>query len=386
MSGLKGCASLVVRALAGLAAAALVVVLPITLLARNLALVLFEPRALTQAVSEGLIESGMLRKTIVENLLGDETSLEGMSLGSTFQYLTPEEREAITDLFVPEAWIRDQILQVTTQFFGWFDSPSTTLVLTVDTGPVAANLTGDAAASIVERVIESWPACTLADVGGMIGSGAMPGSQGFPLCEPPEPLRGVVVSTMVGALRLLGESLPARLAIVDQGFQDTDKLMQTKEQVRLIRFVARWGILLSLALLGAITVLAVRSWKELSRWWGIPLLLGGLLALVPVLLGGRLLHWLVARLTVELGGLPALTELAEALVQAIGAAVLRPQAWHAVVFTVVGLALILLSRVGRRQPRAAATSVSDVPVRAAEPLTPPAAPEDSQDRPSGMFG
>jgi hypothetical protein len=220
----------------------------------------------------------------------------------------------------------------------------------------------------------------------MIGIGAMPGEQGFPYCEPPEPLRGVVVNATAGALRLLGQNLPVRLAIVDQGFEDTDKLMQTKEQVRLLRFVARWGILVSLALLGVITVLVVRSWKELSRWWGIPLLLGGLLAFLPVLLGGRLLHLLVSRLTGGLRGLPALAEMARALVEAIGAAILRAQAWHAAVVAAVGLLLVLLSFIRRREARAATTTVSDVPVRAAEPLTPPAGPEDSQDRPSGMFG
>ena len=386
MSAVKGCVALVAHMMAGLAAAALVVLLPITLLARNIALVLFEPKALTQVVSGRLIESGMLRETIVENLLGNGASLGGLSLESATQHLTPDEREAMVDLLVPEAWLRDQILQVTTQFFAWFDDPSTRLVLTVDTRPVAAALDGEAAAHVVEMLVESWPSCTLEDVGKMLGIGALPGDQGFPYCEPPEPLRGVVVSAAAGALRLLGESMPARLAIVNQGFEDSDHLMQTKEQVRMLRFVARWGILVSLALLGVITMLAVRSLKGLMRWWGLPLLLGGLLAFFPVLLGGRLLRLLISRLTAGLGGMPALTDLAKALAEAIGAAVLRPQAWQAALVTGVGLVLFLLSLIGHRPPRAAATHAPDAPSRASEPLTPSAPPEDAGDRASGMFG
>jgi uncharacterized membrane protein YtjA (UPF0391 family) len=387
MSGVKGCAALAARVLAGLAAAALVVLLPVTLLARNIALVLFEPQALTQAVSERLIESGMLRETIVKNLLGEETGLGGLSLETATHYLTPEERGEMIDLLVPEAWLKDQILQVTTQFFAWFDDPSTRLVLTVDTGRVAAGLEGEASARVVEMVVESWPACTLADVGKMIGIGAIPGEQGFPYCEPPEPLRSVVVSAAAGALQLLGESLPARLAVVDQGFKDSDKLMQTKEQVRMLRFVARWGIIVSLALLGVITMLAVRSWKGLTRWWGIPLLLGGLLAFLPVLLGGRILHLLVSWLTAGLSGLPALTELAQALGEAIGAEVLRPQAWQAALVTFIGLVLLLLSLIGRRRPTADPAHTPEAPAQVAEPLlTPRAAPENTQKRPSGMFG
>ncbi len=386
MHGVRGCVALSGRILAGLAAAALVVLLPISLLARNIALVLFEPQALTEVVSERLIESGLLRETIVGNLLGEEAGLDGLSFESATQYLAPDERQAMIDLLVPEAWVKDQILQVTTQFFAWFDEPSTRLVLTVDTAPVAARLEGGAAARVIEMMVESWPACTLEDVGEMIGIGAIPGDQGFPYCEPPEPLRGVVVSAAAGALQLLGEGMPARVAIVDQGFEDSDKLMQTKEQVRMLRFVARWGILASVGLLGVITVLAVRSWKAWTRWWGIPLLLGGLLAFLPVLLGGRLLRLLVSRLTVGLGGLPALTELAQALAEAIGAAVLRPQFWQAALVTLIGLVLLLLSLVGQRRPAAAAIHARAASALPAEPGTSPAAPEEPGDRPSGMFG
>ena len=387
MSGVKGCVALAARVLAGLAAAALVVLLPVTLLARNTALVLFEPQALTQAVSERLIESGMLRETIVKNLLSEETSLGGLSLEAATHYLTPEERGEMIDLLVPEVWMKDQILQVTTQFFAWFDDPSTRLVLTVNTGRVAAGLGGEAAAHVVEMVVESWPSCTLEDVGKMIGIGTIPGEQGFPYCEPPEPLRGVVVSAAAGSLHLLGESLPARLAIVDQGFKDSDKLMQTKEQVRMIRFVARWGIIVSLALLGVITMLAVRSWRGLTRWWGIPLLLGGLLASLPALMGGRLLQLLVSRQTTGLIGLPALTELAQDFGEAIGAAVLRPQAWQAALVTFIGLVLLLMSLIGRRKPTGDATHAPEVPTQVAEPLLiPPTAPENTHERPSGMFG
>jgi len=386
MRGVKGCAALTARILAGLVAAALVVVLPVTLLARNLALVLFEPQALAQAVSEQLIESGLLRETVIGSLLGDAGGVNGMSLGSAMQYLTPDEREATIGELVPEGWVKDQIVQVTTDLFAWFDSPSTRLLLTVDTAPVAASLKGTAAAGVVEAVVESWPACTLEDVGEMIGIGATPGDQGFPYCEPPEPLRGVVVSALTGALGVLGQTLPARVAIVDQEFEDTDKLLETKEQVRMLQFVARWGFLVALGLLGVITLLVVRSWKGLTRWWGIPLLLGGLLAFLPVLLGGRLLHLFVERMAAGFSGLPALMELAQALAAAIGAAALRPQAWQAAVVTAIGLALLLLSLLGRRSSGATATYASEAPARALPTSAASGGPEEAPDRPSGMFG
>ncbi len=241
MSGRRGCASVVARILAGVAAAAFIVSLPLTLLARNIAVVIFEPRALTQVVSDRLIASGLLRRTVVDNVLGGQASLEGLNLQSATRYLTAEERESMIDLLVPEAWVTDQMLRVTTEFLAWFDTPATRLVVSVDTRPLSAALGGEAAARVVETIVASWPECTADDVNRLLGIGDVPGQEGFPYCEPPEPLRGVLVRSVSGALRILGESLPANLPIVDRDFRDTGNLLQVKEQVRLVRFVSALG-------------------------------------------------------------------------------------------------------------------------------------------------
>jgi hypothetical protein len=199
-------------------------------------------------------------------------------------------------------------------------------------------------------------------------------------------LRGVLVRSVSGALRIMGESLPASLPIVDQDFKDTGNLMQVKEQVRLVRFVARWGILVSLSLLGVIMALSVRSWRGLARWWGIPLLLGGLIAFLPVLMGGAFLRLLMAQMTAGLAAMPALTELARAMTEALGAAVLRPQARQAVGAGGLGLLLCVLSFVGRRGPGVTQAPAREIPPAAPVPLVQYTEPEDPEDRPSGMFG
>jgi len=376
----------VARILAGLAAAAFIVSLPVTMLARNIAVVIFEPQALTQVVSDRLITSGLLRQTVVDAVLGGEASLEGLNLRSATQYLTPEEREALIDLLVPEAWVTGQVLRVTTEFLAWFDSPATRWVVTVDTSPLAANLEGEAAAGVVEAIIASWPDCTADDVDRLLGIGAASGQEGFPYCEPPEPLRGVLVRSVSGALRFMGESLPPKLSILDQDFADAENLMQVKEQVRLVRFVARWGILVSLSLLGVIMALAVRSWRGLARWWGIPLFLGGLIAFLPVLTGGAFLRQLMAQVTSGVGPIPALTELADATTEALGTAVLRPQARQAAGASILGLLLCVLSLVGRRGPNVTQVPAPGIHTADPIPLVKRTEPEDPRDPPAGMFG
>jgi len=383
MSGKPSCMSTLGRLLAGLAAAMFIVLLPATLLARNLALVVFDPQTLSRVVSGPLVESGMLRQVVVDNLFSSEASLEGSSLKAATQYLTQDERDGLIGRLLPDAWVQDQILRVTTAFFAWFDSPSTQLLLTVDTGPLRAQLRGEAAAGVIESIVESWPACALEDVTRMLGVGAMPGQEGFPLCEPPEPVRGLLVGALTGSLRLLADALPASLPILDQDYSSADNLMLVKEQVRLVRFVARWGILASLSLLGVIMALAVRSWRGLTRWWGIPLVLGGLLAFVPVVLGAALLKVLLARMAAGVSAIPALGAIVQALGGAIGSAILRPQAWQAVLFTGAGLLLLLLGLIGRRSPQSTAILAAEAPPA---PLVPPAEPAEERRRPSGMFG
>ena len=383
-----GCLTMMARGLALVAAALFVVLLPITLLSRNLALVIFSPPELSRLVSSRLVDQGTLRQVVVDNLFGAESNLAGIDLQGAAQHLSPEERDALIDRLLPAAWVEAQILRVTSDFFAWFDSPATRLQLSVDIDPLRAALRGEAAAGLVEAMVESWPACTLEDVTRMIGLGVVPGQEGFPYCEPPEPLRGLLVGALTGGMRLLAEGLPAEIPIVDRDFGATEDLMLAKEQVRLVRFVSRWGILASFSLLGLIMALAVRSGRDLARWWGLPLLLGGLLSFVPVVLGGPLLRLMLARFMAGAGAIPALGNLVEALAGALREAVLGPQAVQAVLLTAGGLVLVLLGFVRRSPKPAAATSMAvDVPVPAG--LIPPAdeaEPQVDAKRPSGMFG
>ncbi|MBM3122830.1 MAG: hypothetical protein FJZ97_11710, partial [Chloroflexi bacterium] len=260
-SSRPGCLTMMARGLAGVAAALFVLLLPFTLLSRNLALVIFSPPEISRLVASRLVDEGTLRQVVVDNLFGAESNVAGIDLQGAAQHLSPEERDALIDRLLPATWVEAQILRVTTDFFAWFDSPATRLQLSVDLEPVRSALRGEAAAGLVEAMVESWPACTLDDVTRMLGLGVVPGQEGFPYCEPPEPLRGLLVGALTGGMRLLAEGLPAEVPVVDQDFGDTEDLMLAKEQVRLVRFVSRWGILGSFSLLGLIMALAVRSWR-----------------------------------------------------------------------------------------------------------------------------
>jgi hypothetical protein len=97
----------------------------------------------------------------------------------------------------------------------------------------------------------------------------------------------------------------------------------------------------------------------------------------------------------SVSAIPALGEIVQSLGGAIGSAVLRPQAFQALLFTGAGLLLLVLGLIGRRGARpttmyAAEASAPVVPRRDTTdmppPLVPPAGTTENGDRPSGMFG
>lgn len=383
-----GCLRLMARGLAGAAAALFIVLLPVTLLARNVALVIFSPPELTRLVASRLADQGTLRQVVLDTLFGSESNLAGIDLQGAVQHLSPGERDALIDQLLPAAWVEAQILRVTTDFFAWFDSPETRLRLSVEIGPLREALRGEPAAGLVEAMVESWPACTLDDVTRMLGLGAVPGQEGFPFCEPPEPLRGLLVGTLTGGLRIVADGLPAEVPVVDQEFGAAEDLMLVKEQVRLVRFVSRWGILASFSLLGLIMALVVRSGRGLARWWGVPLLLGGLLSFLPVLFGGPLLRLLLSRFAAGAQALPALGNLVDALGRAMREAVLGPQAAQALLVAGAGLVLVL---VGFRRRKARPPAGGEPAGEAQAPAGPVASVDQDEGqaggtRPSGMFG
>jgi hypothetical protein len=131
--------------------------------------------------------------------------------------------------------------------------------------------------------------------------------------------------------------------------------------------------------------LAVRSWRDLARWWSVPLLLGGLLSFLPVLFGGPLLRLMLARFMAGAGAIPALGNLVETLGAGMREAVLGPQAAQAFLVSGAGFVLLLLGFRRRRSPLPA----GQVEAHAPGALVPPATDDEPQDdgkRPSGMFG
>jgi hypothetical protein len=106
---------------------------------------------------------------------------------------------------------------------------------------------------------------------------------------------------MVETLNEVIESLPDEV-VLGENFMDSDpdeKIetdedeMQVGKTARRIRTFMRLTPIVPVVLLFLIAAFGVRSFRDLLRWWGIPLLLTGLIALVFSILSIPIFNWVL---------------------------------------------------------------------------------------------
>jgi hypothetical protein len=247
---------------------------------------------MTTLLTATITETGGLRQLVMESLAGgsgSESNEAGLDLGAALSFLTPQDRAYLSQQLTPPGWAEDQMAALTAGVYEWIDNDRAQPELSVDIGPLKVALLAGGAADLVEIVVDSWPSCTVAQMAEM-GVGALLGEQNLVLCEPPEPLRSGLVGILNISISASLRAMPDRLTLSRPGAYRpaSAEMMATKERIRTVRAVAAWSWLVSPALLGLVMGLVIRTWRGLALWWGIPLMLGALLALATMV-GVRLL-------------------------------------------------------------------------------------------------
>lgn len=402
MAGSNGCLNKGMKALAIAVALVFILVLPLTLLGRDLAKVIFSPDNISGIFRSRLLESGFVNNIAAESFLSerwfDEMDTGGGDLKPMFQYLSEAEREEILTALVPPEWVDAQMDNLIRSFFTWIDSEQPAPRVAVDLTPLKEGLLRGGLRRILDTLIDSWPSCTTDEIEIMSQELRRTGEIPIEVCEPPEPYRSQVLDYAVAELGNLIRGQPAKLPILDSLDAPPAEVAAFKEQLQFLRSVMMWGWFLPASLLGVIMILIIRSMRDIGQWWGIPLLIGGLLSIVVIgiLSAGR--GDLFANILADFApvGTPFYRVFEIALL-GILVAVIRLAFFHALLITGAGFALWLITR--RLSTRAeekmmlepepgdddTTEGVSGIP---APPPVPPfgSGADDEGDPPSGIFG
>lgn len=368
--------------------AAFVLTLPLSLVAFNLGRVAFSAERMTILLTETVAETGGLRRLVMDSLVepSDPQSPDGgLDLGAAMSFLSPQEKDYLGEQLTPPGWVDDQLGVLVGAVYEWIDNDQARPVFTVDIASIKVALLSGGAADLVEVVVDSWPPCSVRELAEM-SIGALFGGEDFVLCEPPEPLRSGLVGILNASITASLRALPDQLTLGEPGAQEpaSPELMQTKERIRLVRFLAGWSWLLSPALLGLVMALAVRTWRGWALWWGIPLILGGLLT-VLTMVGVRAVFEEAIRGMLTDAGMPAwIGSVLKGLTTAMLTVTFRRVAVNAFLVLAAGIVVLaagmILAR--RQEKRPSAKAASDA---ATLPLD-PTDEEDAGEPPSGMFG
>ena len=402
MAGSNGCFIKGMKVLAIAVALIFILVLPLTLLGRDLAAVVFSPASVSGILRSRLLVSGFVNSIAAENFLSErwfnEMDMAGGELKPMFQYLSPAEREEIlTDLMPPE-WVDAQLDNVIHSFFTWIDSEQAEPHIAINLVPLKEGFLKGGLQRTIDTLIDSWPSCTTDEIEIMREELMRTGEIPIEVCEPPEPYRSQVLDFSVNELGFLIRGQPDKIPLFDSLDASPDEVTEFKEQFKFLRSVMMWGWFLPASLLGVIMILVIRSMRDIGQWWGIPLLIGGLLSLavIGIFTAGRadLVRDTLADFTQE--GTPFYRVFETALL-AFLVAVTRLAFFHASLITAVGLALWLITRQMSKQMKSQiipepepsdvvpTEQISGIP---APPPVPPlgSGPDDEEGPPSGIFG
>lgn len=388
----RGCFETGLKAIAVLMAIVLILSIPLALGARSFGRVLFRPAILTEVLRQSILSSPVLEDAVQENQLSREffglISDGEDEIGRYFEYLSPGERDEIFRALLPQDWLENQFAQLLLDFFHWLDDDRAYPQLALEVAPLKAKLLRGGITTFVDVIVDSWPSCKPDQVDRMQQSFFERGVLPQELCEPPEPMRSRVVDLASIGFEEQVRLLPGTIPLIEPDAAPED-MLALKEQLRFYRAITLWGWMLPLSLLGLIMAFAIRQWRDFGRWWGLPLLLGGVGTFFLAMLLGVGREDLVSTWAGSVAPGTIFQDLVRDILEALYTAGLRPLWLQSAVIIALALLLWWISRRSRSKGSSAPAEsprTQQVDTKILEPEIPDLEDEETGEPPSGIFG
>jgi hypothetical protein len=204
----------------------------------------------------------------------------GTAMPFFLQNLTAADWQAILTILLPPETLKTMTESTLDQFFGYLngtvDSVSVPMLIFKD------RLLGPAGKDLFMQLLNSLQPCNEQDLSQLI-LGMSNG--GTVLCKPPEDMIPIVTALVPDLLNTIVPTIPDKAFIIKapapgvpspgNGTFGADPF----STLRTIRLVMRLSFLVPLVFLLLVTLFAVRSFKSWMRWWGIPIIITGIIGL-----------------------------------------------------------------------------------------------------------
>jgi hypothetical protein len=197
----------------------------------------------------------------------------------------------------------------------------------------------------VDEYYNLLPDCTPAQLL-QIGANALLGQEdnnNLLSCNPPDALREVVTLPLIYLVESAVQDIPDQLSPIS-------RLGNLMKVLRTTRMVMNWSPLLPLIFLGLTTLIAVRTWRSLLRWWGYPLLAAGLGTLIISLVVSPAVYSLLTLLifpNLPINIVPEAIDLISGTLAGVSKGLTQPIQYQSAILSLIGLGMVLGERISR---------------------------------------
>ncbi|HEY70034.1 MAG TPA: hypothetical protein G4O08_05555 [Anaerolineae bacterium] len=382
---LTGCA----RALAAIFAILFVIISLVVLLVFNIEGKLTDPEVYKTALAEQefyerlprLVAKQMHESMTYNPCLEDPTQCEGDGPPDPgadpgegdggppafFADLSEQDWERLLVGLIPRPWLRGEFESVLDQVFFMLDTGDLASPIVISMVEFKAHILGDAGMQAFLDLVSTRPPCTndqlmrLSQLEMNMSSVSM-----LLTCSPPQdlidqfrPQIQIILGEIVGDI---DDVLDLSASLTGEGDGDGDLDLST---LRLIRLGIRFSPLLPAVLLLLVTIFGVRSLKGFFLWWGIPLLILGVMAFIGSQIVTLLFHWSFSVYGAQLLPdyiSPEIMDFALDVVGSVIGSLTTAIAIQAAILAIVGLVFTILSFFFKTR-----RTVDAMPVQASDP-------------------
>jgi hypothetical protein len=368
--------SAIFKFIAFILAGALMIVIPLALMANNGGDVLFNQEQLNEITTGVVLDSELIPAALeimtnnqardisskiedTDNPAGRELNLYNLIYSMEDIHWRNLKAALLTDEVIA-SWI-----EVTVNgFYNWLDTDDQVPFISWNLRPVIDKMSGPQGEEAVEAFFDSLPDCSDLQMEKMqTGPGEpLPRSMMVEeLCKLSTFSQTEQIEVYKDVLRMVVEATPPE-------YNTTQALLKQREQIggiytlkwriRTIRWQLDTVMIVPLGLFFLILFFGVRSMEGLGQWFGIPLIGGGLISLITALLYRPLWRgWLAERIPEEAIPQTSLLyhELIDASARVLGP-IFNPLAWQSFIILLLGIGLLAMGFILRMRRTSDKTS------------------------------
>jgi len=353
--------SAILKFIAFILAGALMIVLPLALMASNVGNVLFNQEQVNEITTGVVLDSELIPAALeimtnrqaedISTKIEDTETPGGRQLNLYNLIYSMEEQnwKNLKTALLADDLIQSWIEVTVNGFYNWLDTDDQLPFISWKMKPLKDRMSGPEGEAAVVAFYESLPDCTdlqMEEMQTIPGEPLPRGKMVKELCKLSTFPHTEQIGVYNDVLKMVVEAMPPE-------YNATQALLKQREQIggvytlkwniRNIRWQLDTVLLLPLGLLLLILFIGVRSMEGLGQWFGIPLIGGGLISLITAILYRPLWRgWLAERIP---EGIPQTSllyhELIDASVRVMGP-IFTPLTWQSFIILLIGVGFLAM--------------------------------------------